>query len=53
MLTDSWCFLCDLFSTAVDAVPDEAGRRAAGRILQIVQDLSKDDLVLCLISGQS
>jgi len=32
-------------------VPDEAGRRAAERILRLVQDLTPDDLVLCLISG--
>jgi hydroxypyruvate reductase len=32
-------------------VPDEAGRRAAERILGLVQNLTRDDLVLCLISG--
>lgn len=32
-------------------VPDEAGRRAAGRIMELVQGLTEDDLVLCLISG--
>ena len=32
-------------------VPDEAGRAAARRILAMVQGLSKNDLVLCLISG--
>jgi hydroxypyruvate reductase len=32
-------------------VPDEAGRRAAERILGLVQNLTSDDLVLCLISG--
>jgi len=32
-------------------VPDEAGWRAAGRILEAVQGLGPDDLVLCLISG--
>ena len=32
-------------------VPDEAGRRAAERILGLVQGLGRDDLVLCLISG--
>ncbi len=32
-------------------MPDAAGREAAGRILQMVQGLSADDLVLCLISG--
>jgi glycerate 2-kinase len=36
---------------AAHPVPDEAGRRAAGRILEMVQGLSEDDLVLCLISG--
>ena len=32
-------------------VPDEAGRAAAGRMLDLVGGLSADDLVLCLISG--
>src|SRR5262249_23470196 len=32
-------------------VPDEAGRRAAERTLKLVQGLTRDDLVLCLISG--
>jgi len=32
-------------------VPDAAGQHAAARILQMVQGLSPDDLVLCLISG--
>jgi glycerate 2-kinase len=32
-------------------VPDEAGRAAAARILQMVQGLGPDDLVLALISG--
>jgi glycerate 2-kinase len=32
-------------------VPDEAGRRAAERILRLVQRLTANDLVLCLISG--
>ena len=32
-------------------VPDEAGQRAAQRILGMTQGLSADDLVLCLISG--
>ena len=36
---------------AAHPVPDEAGRRAAGRMLEMVQGLTKDDLVLCLISG--
>ena len=32
-------------------VPDEAGRRAAQRIVDLTRGLTKDDLVLCLISG--
>jgi hydroxypyruvate reductase len=32
-------------------VPDAAGLRAAGRILELTQGLTADDLVLCLISG--
>jgi hydroxypyruvate reductase len=32
-------------------VPDEAGRRAAARIVELTQGLTADDLVLCLISG--
>lgn len=32
-------------------VPDEAGREAAERILALVQGHTRDDLVLCLISG--
>ncbi|RJG04902.1 glycerate kinase [Noviherbaspirillum cavernae] len=36
---------------AAHPVPDEAGRNAAGRMLQMVQGLTADDLVLCLISG--
>jgi glycerate 2-kinase len=32
-------------------VPDDAGQRAAARMLEMVQGLSGDDLVLCLISG--
>jgi glycerate 2-kinase len=32
-------------------VPDAAGREAATRILNMVQGLTADDLVLCLISG--
>jgi glycerate 2-kinase len=36
---------------AAHPVPDEAGRRAASRMLQMVQGLSANDLVLCLISG--
>jgi glycerate 2-kinase len=36
---------------AAHPVPDEAGRRAAQRILELAQGLTADDLVLCLISG--
>ena len=36
---------------AAHPVPDEAGRRAARRILDLTQGLSSHDLVLCLISG--
>lgn len=36
---------------AAHPVPDEAGRQAAARMLQMVQGLTKEDLVLCLISG--
>jgi glycerate 2-kinase len=36
---------------AAHPVPDTAGREAAARILKMVQGLSPDDLVLCLISG--
>ena len=36
---------------AAHPVPDAAGQQAARRILQMVQGLSADDLVLCLISG--
>jgi hydroxypyruvate reductase len=32
-------------------VPDEAGRQAAARMLHMVQGLTENDLVLCLISG--
>ncbi|MBL8351630.1 MAG: glycerate kinase [Burkholderiaceae bacterium] len=32
-------------------VPDEAGRRAAQRIVELTRGLTADDLVLCLISG--
>jgi len=32
-------------------VPDEAGHKAALRMLQMVQGLSEDDVVVCLISG--
>ncbi|ODA66275.1 Hydroxypyruvate reductase [Methyloligella halotolerans] len=32
-------------------VPDSAGREAATRILKMVEGLTEDDLVLCLISG--
>jgi hydroxypyruvate reductase len=36
---------------AAHPVPDEAGLKAAERLLQLVQGLTADDLVLCLISG--
>jgi glycerate 2-kinase len=36
---------------AAHPVPDVAGLAAAQRILQLAQGLTKDDLVLCLISG--
>ncbi|KAF1046010.1 glycerate kinase type-2 family protein [Xylophilus sp.] len=36
---------------AAHPVPDAAGLAAAQRILQLVQGLTADDLVLCLISG--
>lgn len=36
---------------AAHPVPDEAGRRAAERILSLVRGLGPDDLVLALISG--
>jgi len=36
---------------AAHPVPDEAGREAAQRIFKMVQGLTPDDLVLCLISG--
>ncbi|WP_085907237.1 glycerate kinase type-2 family protein [Kiloniella majae] len=36
---------------AAHPVPDAAGREAAKRIYEMVQGLSADDLVLCLISG--
>ncbi|MBB4121880.1 glycerate kinase type-2 family protein [Martelella radicis] len=37
--------------SASHPVPDEAGERAARRILEAVSDLSEDDLVIVLISG--
>ena len=36
---------------AAHPVPDAAGERAARRILELVQGISADDLVICLISG--
>lgn len=36
---------------AAHPVPDEAGRRAAQRMLALTEGLTEDDLVLCLISG--
>ncbi len=32
-------------------VPDDAGQKAADEILELVKDLTEDDLVICLISG--
>jgi len=36
---------------AAHPVPDAAGQRAAQRIVELTHGLTKDDLVLCLISG--
>ncbi len=36
---------------AAHPVPDQAGLAAAERMLALTQDLTSDDLVLCLISG--
>ncbi len=36
---------------AAHPVPDEAGHKAAERMLDYVSDLTEDDVVLCLISG--
>ncbi len=36
---------------AAHPVPDEAGQKAAARLLEMVSDLTAEDLVLCLISG--
>lgn len=36
---------------AAHPVPDEAGRQAARRMLEMVRNLSDKDLVLCLVSG--
>ena len=36
---------------AAHPVPDEAGRRAASRMIGMVRGLTENDLVLCLISG--
>ena len=36
---------------AAHPVPDEAGQRAAGRLLALAHGVDADDLVLCLISG--
>jgi len=36
---------------AAHPVPDAAGREAAARLLALVQGLTADDLVICLISG--
>jgi hydroxypyruvate reductase len=36
---------------AAHPVPDEAGRRAAARVLGLARGLGADDLVICLMSG--
>lgn len=36
---------------AAHPVPDAAGQAAAGRMIDLVQGLSADDLVICLVSG--
>ena len=36
---------------AAHPVPDDAGMKAARRMLDYVSDLTKEDEVLCLISG--
>ncbi len=36
---------------AAHPVPDEAGRQAAARMMEMVKGLTENDLVLCLISG--
>ena len=36
---------------AAHPMPDDAGHRAARRMLDLVQGLTRDDLVICLISG--
>ena len=36
---------------AAHPVPDDAGRRAALRIVELTRGLTPDDLVLCLVSG--
>src|SRR6201996_2592184 len=36
---------------AAHPVPDAAGEQAARRLLQVVEGLTADDLVLCLVSG--
>jgi glycerate 2-kinase len=36
---------------AAHPVPDDAGAKAAARILELAQGLTEDDLLLCLISG--
>lgn len=38
-------------ATAAHPVPDAAGLEAATKIINLVQGLTRDDLVLCLISG--
>lgn len=44
------CFKIEMIE-ASHPVPDERGRAAAGRMLEIVRAAKADDLVLCLMSG--
>jgi hydroxypyruvate reductase len=44
------CFKVEMIE-ASHPVPDERGRAAAGRMLEIVRAAKADDLVLCLMSG--
>jgi hydroxypyruvate reductase len=44
------CFKIEMIEAA-HPVPDERGRAAAGRMLELARGARADDLVLCLISG--
>src|SRR5690349_6201042 len=44
------CFKIEMIEAA-HPVPDERGRAAAGRMLEIVRAAKADDMVLCLMSG--